>query len=93
MNSPKYEDKQCNVCGRVFHPTHGRQKMCFQCREYFDAGKFMRTSNAVDTVSTEAEIRRRFIEKEENCRIVGEGYAERQIANTLKKVPPIKTEL
>ena len=67
MNSPKYEDKQCNVCGRVFHPTHGRQKMCLQCREYFDAGKFMRTSNAVDTVSSEAEIRRRFIEKEENC--------------------------
>lgn len=31
--------------------------------------------------------------KKKNDRIVGEGYAERQIADTLSKVEKIKTEL
>lgn len=88
-----FYNKQCSVCGRVFIPTHGRQKMCVDCKGYINSGRYYRTAAAYNVSASDNAIKRRFEEKERNCTIVGEGYAERQVANTLKKVPPIKTEL
>ena len=93
FGNSEYKNKECSVCGRVFRPTHGRQKMCFTCREYFDAGRYARTSTASNVDSSDATIRRRFEEKERNCTIVGEGYAERQIAESLRIAGKVKTEL
>ena len=48
-----------------------------------------------DTRKREYEIAQDWTERvtKKNDRIIGEGYAERQIADTLRKVEKIKTEL
>ena len=43
--------------------------------------------------SPDSVIRKRWELKAEQCTIIGEGYAQRQIADTLSKVERIKTEL
>lgn len=52
---------------------------------------YIKHTTAADVGSWENRFRERWAEKakEKNDRIIGDGYAERQIANTLSKVEPI----
>ena len=93
MSARVYEPRECEVCGDEYIPTHGKQQYCPTCRNYFGAGHYPRTGGPTDISSNEASIRRRFEEKARNCKIVGEGYAERQIEESLRIAGKVKTEL
>ena len=95
-SNKKYDPRECEICGAVFVPTHGIQKTCPECRAFAKKGWHIgyREIMPVESVKhREYIIRQRFEEAERNCTIVGEGYAERQIANSLKLAGKIKTEL
>lgn len=90
----QHDPKECEMCGDEFVPVHGRQQYCPTCREYLFGMKYHpNTGGPTDLNSNENAIRRRFEEKERNCTIVGEGYAERQIEETLRLAGKVKTEL
>ena len=90
--------KECKICGQTFKATHGSQQICPECAEITVKG---RGRNIPQTYAPncrvdvyEYHIKQNAIERaKHNDNIIGEGYAERQIADTLSKVEPIKTEL
>ena len=92
--------KECSVCGKKYNAKHGNNTMCPECRKVVVTGNG-RNCPRVYTIGPvvnqnlyELHIRQNAIERaKHNDSIVGEGYAERQIADTLSKVEPIKTEL
>ena len=96
----KDHTKECSVCGKQFNAKHGNATMCPECRKVVTQGNG-RNYLRVYTIGTrynqnlyELHIRQNAIERaKHNDSIVGEGYAERQIADTLSKVEKIKTEL
>ena len=85
----KYE--KCDLCGKKYKLGFNDQYLCPECQ------KSVRYNTIVPNESvTHAELRIRSTAEErakKNDRIVGEGYAERQIADTLRRIPKIKTEL
>lgn len=90
--------KTCSICGETFKAKHGSQTICPECAEIVVRG---RGRNIPDVYAPnykvdnyEYHIRQAAIERaKHNDDIIGEGYAERQIQNTLSLVEPIKTEL
>ena len=95
-SNKKYDPRECEICGAVFVPTHGIQRTCPECREYARRGWHIGYRDVMPVESVkhrEYVIRQRFEEAERNCTIVGEGYAERQIADSLKLAGKVKTEL
>lgn len=84
--------KNCVICGKPFE-CYGRAVTCSpECRAEHNKRRLEKKREY------DREYRRRKKEKEAIRRqrqdsIIGEGYAERQIAQTLSMVEPIKTEL
>lgn len=70
------------------------RRMCEECRkptpEWCGAGRMGGIFTDLEII--ERRIRQRFVEAEKSSTIVGEGYAERQIADSLSKVDPINLE-
>lgn len=92
----KHEPRECDICGAVYTPTHGIQKTCPECRAFAKKGWHVGKKVVVpveDIRHREIAIRQRFEEAERNCTIVGEGYAERQIADTLRLVGKIDVNI
>ena len=92
--------KECSVCGKKYNAKHGNNTMCPECRKVVTNGNgrnipnVYRLSPRYNQNLYELHIRQNAIERaKHNDSIVGEGYAERQIADTLSKVEKIKTEL
>lgn len=86
--------KICKICGTEYEEQFGNQQICESCYE------FITNSGRPEGLFTDIEQRERFIKKKwaehaikKNERIVGSGYAERQIADTLSKVGKVNTEL
>lgn len=91
---PKLPEKECNICGKSFTPNNNGQTMCQECRDYIKGGRYYKAARVItDVTQHENAIRARFEEKERNCTIRGEGYAERQIRDSLRKAGKVKTEL
>ena len=89
------EPRPCNMCGAVFTPTHGNAKQCPSCREKQGKLRFefpITYSNPVDAEKYEYKLRKRNIESFRDT-IVAEGYAARQIAESLKLAGKVRTEL
>lgn len=90
------EPRPCNICGVVFTPRHGNARLCPSCRE--KQGKNMgfefpiTYDNPIDAEQYEYRLRKRNYERFKDT-IVAEGYATRQIAQTLKMVGKVRTEL
>lgn len=90
------EPRPCTVCGKVFTPPHGNRKLCPDCHEriYNNLGREWAITYEGPTNVEEYEKR---LEKQNRERyhdtIVAIGYAERQMAETLRKVGKVKTEL
>ena len=89
----QHEPKECDVCGEMFVPTHGRQQMCRECREALILGrgrKLPRTyEGPKDFEAYEKDLRERNIANYVD-RIVAVGYADRQRAETLKMVGKVE---
>lgn len=87
-----YEKRKCIVCGEEFIPYRIDQKSCAskECKAAMkrqSRNEYRRRmyNNAVGTSRKKRERK--------PDTIVGEGYAERQIAKTLASVEKIRTEL
>ena len=90
--------KECDICGQTFKATHGNQQIWPECAAFCIKGQRRHIPNSYEPKlkfdEYETHIRLNAIERaKHNDNIIGEGYAERQIEDTLSKVEPIKTEL
>ena len=86
--------KICKICGTEYEEQFGNQQVCKSCYENIT------NSSRPGGVFTDIENREFVIKKKwtkhahkKNGRIVGNGYAERQIADTLSRVGKVNTEL
>ena len=90
------EPRPCRVCGEIFTPAHGNRKLCDDCR--------IRISNNLGlewAVTYEGPVNveehERKLEKQNRERykdkIIAIGYAERQMAEALRKAGKVKVEL
>ena len=87
---------QCEICGKTFQADSRKRKQCDECSNWVKTvpDSEVRGGYAiVDQAVREAIIKARFEAKEKNCTIIGKGYAERQIADSLRLAGKINTEL
>lgn len=87
-----YEKRKCIVCGEEFIPFRIDQKTCAskECKEEIKRQK--RNEYRRRMYNNAVRTSRKKRERKQDT-IVGEGYAERQIAKTLASVEKIRTEL
>lgn len=97
MKSDKYEPRACEICGRMYKPSRIDQRTCAsaECvreRKRLCASK---KQNVYRARKREYMRRKRTPEphKPKPDTIVAIGYAERQMAETLKMAGRVKTEL
>ena len=86
--------KICELCGTEYVETYSNQQICKRCYRHLTESS--RPDGVVtDLVKRESEIKIEWSEraKKKNERIIGNGYAERQVADTLSKVGKVRTEL
>ena len=86
--------KICELCGREYEENYSNQQVCKRCYRILTASG--RPEGLItDIVKREFEIKKEWLEHAEkkNERIVGNGYAERQIADTLSRAGKVNTEL
>ena len=98
MKSDKYEPRICEMCGKLYKPGRFDQRTCgsvecvrerkrrsaiqYQNAEYRERKReFMRRKRDPGAYETKPDT------------IIGEGYAERQMEQTLKMVGKVNTEL
>lgn len=84
--------EKCDICGKEFKPTYTYCYVCNECRKDFNKNQAMK--DRYSERKRELVIRANAEERaKKNDRIVGEGYAERQIAESLRLAGKVKTEL
>lgn len=84
--------EKCDICGKEFEPTYTYCYVCNECRKDFTKNQAMK--DRYSERQRELVIRANAEERaKKNDRIVGEGYAERQIAESLRLAGKVKTEL
>lgn len=86
--------KICVWCGKEYVESYSNQQVCKCCY------KILTASSRLDGVFTDIDKREFEIKKEwsehaakKNDSIVGNGYAERQVADTLSRVGKVNTKL
>ena len=86
--------KRCMCCGRVYRPAFNNQQVCKKCFRML-TGRTRAWNVYTDIDKREFEIKKEWMQHApaNNDNIVGDGYADRQKADTLSKVEKIKTEL
>ena len=99
------EERTCDICGKVFHPTNWNQRLCTdpKCKE---EGKKMRMKkwrvenpDKYFAIKRKNAIKARQRKEEQTKRvpkpdtIVAIGYAERQMAASLRLAGKVRTEL
>jgi hypothetical protein len=85
----------CIICGKVIEKPRPRQKTC-GCRECINAHKRLEYEANKDIYRMQRRNRERAKAerfRNPNGSIVGEGYAARQIENTLKMVGKVDVNL
>ena len=86
--------KICVWCGKEYVETYSNQQVCKRCYRLLTDST--RPGGVIsDIENREFEIKKEWSKhaEEKNERIVGNGYAERQVADTLSRVGKVKTEL
>ena len=82
------------MCGTEYEEQFGNQQVCENCYEAITmSGRPIGVFTDIER--REFSIKKKWTEHatKKNDRIVGDGYAERQIADTLSKVGKVNTEL
>ena len=99
MKSNKYEQRPCEICGRMYKPSRKDQRTCasVECvreRKRLYAIKKLH-EGAYRARKREYMRQRRTPEpyKPKEDTIVAIGYAERQMADSLRKAGKVKVEL
>lgn len=104
MKSNKYEPRVCEICGKEYTPKRSDQRTCgsdecMRARQRLNYLEYRRKNYAAVLETNRRCMAKR---REERMRekdppkpdtIVAIGYAERQIAETLKKAGRVNTEL
>lgn len=99
MRSNKYEPRVCEICGRLYKPSRKDQRTCasVECvRERKRIYGIKKKNEGVYKARKREYMRRTRSPEERKPKpdtIVADGYAERQMAETLKMVGRVKTEL
>ena len=92
----EFYEKVCSVCGAHFIAKHGNKRICPECVEVLHGNKgrhLPRQYEApVDLEQYEAGVRSRYMERYKDT-IIAIGYAERQMADSLRKAGKVKVEL
>ena len=86
--------KTCALCGKEYTEKFSNQQVCRRC--YRILTESSRPEGVVtDLNKRESEIKIEWSKraKKKNERIIGDGYAERQAADTLSRVGKVNTEL
>lgn len=99
MKSDKYEPRPCEICGKMYKPGRIDQRSCGskECQKAIN--RLYKTEWRQRNLNAAREKNKAHMRKKRNWRepkpdtIIGEGYAERQMAKTLAMVGHIKTEL
>ena len=90
------KEKECEICGVLFIPKHGRATQCRECRDAIQNNKGRGLPRSYDVPGDmekyERGIRDRWLEGFRGT-IVAEGYVDRQRAETLRNVPKIEPHL
>ena len=91
MKSDRYEPRECEICGRMYKPGKKDQRTCASKECVHE----MRRRNALrwqrEHYAAKKESRKKREVKADN--IVAIGYAERQMADSLRKAGKVRTEL
>ena len=92
------EQKKCEICGELYTPRNKRQKTCGspackralykQTQKLYEITHLKRNSERYKKIRIEAARKAK-----RHDSIVAEGYAERQIADSLRLAGRINTEL
>ena len=90
------EPRPCTICGKVFTPPHGNRKLCTDCKErvYRNLGRdwAITYEGPTNVIDYERNLEKR--NRERYCdTIVAIGYADRQMAASLKMAGKVNTEL
>ena len=101
MRSNKYEPRVCEICGRLYKPSRKDQRTCAseECtRERRRIYALKKQGEGVYKARKLEYMRRRRERASEAYQpkpdtIIAIGYADRQIAETLKMAGKIRTEL
>ena len=92
----EFYEKVCSVCGTPFIAKHGNKRICPECVEVLHGNKGRHLPRQYETPGDleqyEAGVRSRYMERYKDT-IIAIGYAERQMADSLRKAGRIKTEL
>lgn len=99
MRSNRYEERACEICGRMYKPSRADQRTCAskECvreRKRLYASKRLHDGEYVARKREFVRQRRTsepYTPKEDT--IIAIGYADRQIQNSLKLAGKIRTEL
>ena len=86
--------KICAYCGTEYEENFANQQLCKKCFRIV-TGRTRAWNVYTDVDQREFEIKTEWMKHapDKNDRIVGDGYADRQKADTLSKVEKIRTEL
>lgn len=104
MKSNKYEPRACEICGMIYKPGRVDQKTCgskecMKARQRLNWLEYRKKNYAAVLETNKRSMAKKREERkwEENPpkpdTIVAIGYAERQMAETLRKAGRVKTEL
>ena len=99
MRSNKYEPRICEICGRLYKPSRKDQRTCasVECvRERKRVYALKKSAEGVYRARKREYMKRQrtpepYQPKQDT--IVAIGYADRQMAETLRKAGRVKTEL
>lgn len=87
-----FKPKICENCGREFIPSSGCQKVCIDCREAYYDGYYLRYYHEHKARYSELRLKNYHKAKQKKTakKIVCEGYADRQKADTIEKYARIR---
>lgn len=93
------EKVECSYCGSLFKPTTHKNTTCPECKHFFQTYSSIRAKQGTRiSRATFDEREYQIIEEakrraKKNDRIISKGYAERQIAQSLRLAGKVRTEL
>ena len=99
MKSDKYEPRVCEICGRMYTPGRIDQRTCAspECvRERKRAYGIKKKNEGVYKARKRAYMQRKREPEEHKPKpdtIIAIGYAERQMADSLRRAGKVRTEL
>ena len=99
MRSDKYEMRACEICGKMYKPSRKDQRTCasVECvRERKRVYALKKSAEGVYRARKREYMKRQRTPEPYQPKpdtIVAIGYAERQMAETLRKAGRVKTEL